>query len=906
MMVNPRRGSESLACAPIARPFFIMTLLALVGLALGGGAAWAATATDRAFGPAGSVHGAAGAPLAGPAAEGLEATVADFLDGEGHSAATIDSLRSTRQMTAVGSDTTTVDFVQEVEGLTVFGTQLRAVFDGDGALIALGENLVAAGLVVPAGVNARTAFDAALDRVHPGRGAGLSERGRSGNSVAFGGDDLFFSDPTVTRVAIPLPGQALQEGFLVETWTDDDNQLDHTLVDGVGQVLFVQRRTVNESFNVFTENPDATPQGVEIGPGGWLSGPQTTLDISGPNVHAYLDRNNNNATDGGGSTVSNGNFTSDACLNVDPLDSGPADSVCATAYDNQAVAVQSLFYFNNVIHDLLDSHGFDPASGNYEVGGPGGDDPVLAEAQDGGALNNANFAPQPDGTSSRMQMYLWDWTASRRDGDVDGDIVWHEFGHGLSFRLVDNLTGSMGGAVGEGASDTIALVYYDEDRLGEYSTGNSVSGIRSHAYDTYDETNRTYESIADDFGNIHLNGELYAASMWNLWTRYRDGGVADPQNQILADIVDGMKATTYELVPTFPDMRDGLLVATGGTTNPTGNPTDVQRWCAVWHAFAKYGVGVSQSTSFRRRGPLMIVWTWSEAFDVPAQCPTGPTDDPPSVTSVSAPNPAAGEVTVSATASDDNGVTQVQFFVDGSSIGIDADASGGWSVDWNSATVGDGDRTIMATATDTIGQTGSNSITVVVDNINAPPTIANQTFSIDVDAAAGSSVGTVVASDPENDPLTYAITGGNTGGAFDIDGTTGEITVASAAAVASSGSFALTVRVEETGNTTNADSATVTVNVTAPATDPTVISCEPSEVAQGQRVTIVVTGTNFDPNATVDMGSRIAIQNVNVMSDTRIDVAIKVHRRASGTRDVVVTNPDSGLSSTPTACLVIQ
>jgi len=367
-----------------------MILLALVGFALGGGAAWAATATDRVFGPAGSVHHVAGAPLAGPAAEGPEATVADFLDGEGHSAATIDSLRQTRQMSAVGSDTTTIDFVQQVQGLNVYGTHLRAVFDGDGALIALGENLAAAGPLVPAGIGARAALDAALDRVHPGRGAGLFERGRSDNSVAFGGDAFFFSDPKVTRVAIPLPGVALQEGFLVETWTDDDNQLDHTLVDGAGQVLFVQRRTVNDSYNVFTEHPAAGSQFNVSGPGpdNWLSGSQTTLDISGPNVHAYLDHDDDNATDGGGITVGNGegdgDFTSAACLAVGPLLFG-SNASCGT-YDNQAVAVQNLFYFNNIIHDKLKSHGFDADSGNYEVGGPGGDDPILAEAQDSGGL----------------------------------------------------------------------------------------------------------------------------------------------------------------------------------------------------------------------------------------------------------------------------------------------------------------------------------------------------------------------------------------------------------------------------------------------------------------------------------------------------------------------------------------
>ena len=34
-------------------------------------------------------------------------------------------------------------------------------------------------------------------------------------------------------------------------------------------------------------------------------------------------------------------------------------------------------------------------------------DPVLAEAQDGGGTDNANFATPRDGRSPRMQMYLW-------------------------------------------------------------------------------------------------------------------------------------------------------------------------------------------------------------------------------------------------------------------------------------------------------------------------------------------------------------------------------------------------------------------------------------------------------------------------------------------------------------------
>ncbi len=75
-------------------------------------------------------------------------------------------------------------------------------------------------------------------------------------------------------------------------------------------------------------------------------------------------------------------------------------------------------------------------------------------------------------------------------------------------------------------------------------------------------------------------------------------------------------------------------------------------------------------------------------------------------------------VLVAATASDDNGVTQVEFFVDGSSLGIDTTAP--YSVTWDSTGVADGAHAVSATATDTIGQTGSDANNVIV--ANAPTT----------------------------------------------------------------------------------------------------------------------------------------------------------------------------------------
>jgi serine protease len=96
----------------------------------------------------------------------------------------------------------------------------------------------------------------------------------------------------------------------------------------------------------------------------------------------------------------------------------------------------------------------------------------------------------------------------------------------------------------------------------------------------------------------------------------------------------------------------------------------------------------------------------------------GGTDNPPSVSLTSPANGAtvSGTVNLTANASDDYGVSQVEFFVNGGSIGVDTDGSNGWSTSWNTTTSANGGYTVSATATDTIGQTASANISITVNN----------------------------------------------------------------------------------------------------------------------------------------------------------------------------------------------
>src|SRR5439155_26916502 len=152
--------------------------------------------------------------------------------------------------------------------------------------------------------------------------------GREENSVLFDKGTFFHDSPRVERVAILMKSGELKTGFAVETWTERDNRLYNALVGGDARVLGVESRTSTDSYNVFAVNPGVSAQAVVAGPGsgnaespaGWLlsSATQKDADISGHNVHSYLDANHGNLTDPVGTPVADGNFLAAADLGASP------------------------------------------------------------------------------------------------------------------------------------------------------------------------------------------------------------------------------------------------------------------------------------------------------------------------------------------------------------------------------------------------------------------------------------------------------------------------------------------------------------------------------------------------------------------------------------------------------------
>jgi Zn-dependent metalloprotease len=310
---------------------------------------------------------------------------------------------------------------------------------------------------------------------------------------------------------------------------------------------------------------------------GWMG---TSTVTTGNNVEGYLDTNADNAPDNnngtglstGHASAANQDFTFPFSTAVDPR-------------TQQAAVVTNLFYFNNIMHDFSYSLGFTETAGNFQTNNFGrggtGNDSVRAEAQDGSGTNNANFATPPDGSRPRMQQYLFTAPNPDRDSSVDGDVVFHEYGHGISNRLIGNgstaLSGTQSGAMGEGWSDYWATTINGDGAVGEYVV-NSAVGIRRAAYTVPSATvHDSYADVGNAGFEVHNDGEVWAATLWDLRTQL---GATITDNIVL----NGMKFTPTR--PSFLNARDGIIQADANLNGGANR-------CAIWTVFARHGMGVS-------------------------------------------------------------------------------------------------------------------------------------------------------------------------------------------------------------------------------------------------------------------------------------------------------------------------
>ncbi|QQL45498.1 cadherin domain-containing protein [Sulfuriroseicoccus oceanibius] len=157
---------------------------------------------------------------------------------------------------------------------------------------------------------------------------------------------------------------------------------------------------------------------------------------------------------------------------------------------------------------------------------------------------------------------------------------------------------------------------------------------------------------------------------------------------------------------------------------------------------------------------------------------------------------------------------------------------------------------LVVTVTDGGGLTDTAAVNVSVTNVNEAPVASDGSGSVAEDATVGTAVATVAVSDPDaGDSASFAITSGNTGGAFAIDSATGAITTAAALDYETTSSYTLGVSVTDGGGLS--DAATVTIAVTNVNESP-VFASDPIVAADGSTLaayTGTLAGSASDPDA---------------------------------------------------------
>ena len=104
-------------------------------------------------------------------------------------------------------------------------------------------------------------------------------------------------------------------------------------------------------------------------------------------------------------------------------------------------AVTNLFYWNNIIHDVQYQYGFDEAAGNFQVNNYGRGGARQRQRPGRGPGRQRHQQRQLRHAPRRAAARACRCTSGRRptpdrDGDLDNGIIIHEYGHGISNRLV--------------------------------------------------------------------------------------------------------------------------------------------------------------------------------------------------------------------------------------------------------------------------------------------------------------------------------------------------------------------------------------------------------------------------------------------------------------------------------------
>jgi extracellular elastinolytic metalloproteinase len=540
----------------------------------------------------------------------------------GLSAEEVDALDAAKVYATATTGWEHVQFLQRIDGIAVHRGNVRVNLDARGGVINVAGEYFP-GLAVNASmpvVSAEAALHAAATGIGlTGQVPEVLSREAAGERrtvFAAGGEYL---EPTEVRL-LYFPDAA---GRATLTWevvvwedvTGYDNQY-RVLIDAVtGEALFRRLLTL------YMPTGPADAHGLVFD----CSDPDNCVQTDEPFAGDTIASPSHWVADGQSETVGNNIVCrSDYRGNNDDLNNPKADGgnqldfdhVFQDSYanggsffDDTDPGIVNGFYWGNVIHDHWHALGFDEAAGNFQDdnfgnGGLGGDH-VNVDVQDSASIslirNNANWNPTNDGTPPRTNYYLW--TNPDHDGAFDAKIYWHEFGHGITTRLVGGpstmcLGGAQGGGMGEGWGDWLAVNYFgvaaDDPAgpvtIGEYVTHDYNNGIRRYPY-AYDMglDPLTYADLCNQGCQVHRDGEIWASTLWDMrHDMIQTLGFDDGKLRSEQLVIDAMKLSGCS--PNFVTMRDAILQA---DTNRYGS----QHACVIRTAFARRGLGAGATSN---------------------------------------------------------------------------------------------------------------------------------------------------------------------------------------------------------------------------------------------------------------------------------------------------------------------
>ncbi|CAN5542318.1 hypothetical protein BH18ACT8_BH18ACT8_10160 [soil metagenome] len=533
-----------------------------------------------------------------------------------------------------------ISWTQSARGIPVFGNGLKAHVTKAGELTSIQGSPIAglakltSGVATSPKLSATAARSAAATDV--GGSADFAAVQRSsrtaGAAVWTNGDRatlMWFVTPSGARLA-----------WSTYTQAGDNLDYSHVVDAGSGQVLYRRDLVANDrgDAKVYDNYPGAPGPGgrakvVNFIKKGWLQRKATYL--AGANVAAWADLNDDNRRTDNEVTPVPGNRNR-AQFNLQRFNG--SNELCSSRYvctwnankryswrANKKADVTNGFYLANIFHDYLENSaaGFTARAGNFERAD--GDSLLLNALDgantdngfpDGNHVDNANMSTPPDGTSPTMQMYLFHFPKAPNSADpflptsssFDAGIVYHEYVHGLSNRLVVDAQGNstlnsiQAGSMGEAWSDYYATDYLvakgyeraNSSKDGQVLVGEYVSVgepfVRTQAIDC--PRNATTRLCTDVFGveggytygdfptvigrpEVHASGEIWAQTLWDMRERFG-------HRTALMLITRGMELSSAD--PSFLDMRNAILkadeVAYGG-----------KHVGALWRVFARRGMG---------------------------------------------------------------------------------------------------------------------------------------------------------------------------------------------------------------------------------------------------------------------------------------------------------------------------